>query len=100
MLEDAPCKLSRPENVFATDLSISRSNGIPFIGTGIKFIEFVGAHGQWNECEADMVENRWKLFTFWVYTSNLKKWVTRQEICPKCFLDLVMLREDSQGTLN
>ena len=46
MLEGAPCKLSRPENVFATDLSISRSNGIPFIGTGIKFIEFVGAHGQ------------------------------------------------------
>ena len=36
LLEGAPCKLSKPKNVFATDLSIPRSNGILFFATGIK----------------------------------------------------------------
>ena len=46
LLKGTPCKLSRPKNVFATDLSIPRSNGIPFCATGIKSIEFVGAYDQ------------------------------------------------------
>ena len=46
LLKGTPCKLSRPKNVFATDLSIPRSNGIPFCATGIKSIESVEAYGQ------------------------------------------------------
>ena len=36
LLEGAPWKLSRPKNVFATNLSIPKSNGILFLATGIK----------------------------------------------------------------
>ena len=58
LLEGSPCKSSRPNNDFATDSFIRRSNSIPFFATGIKSIEFVGAYGQRNERETDMMDNQ------------------------------------------
>ena len=94
LLEGAPCKLGRPKNVFATDLPIQRSKGIPFFATGISSIEFFGAYRQRNERETDMMDNRWKIFEF---THQIPQNESLGiEICPKCFFDLVMLDEGSQ----
>ena len=54
----APCKLSRPKNVFATDLHIPRSNTIPIFATGIHPIEYVGAYGLRDERETAMMDSR------------------------------------------
>ena len=44
LLEGAPCKLSGPKNVFATDLHIPHLNTIPIFATGVCPIEYVGAY--------------------------------------------------------
>ena len=91
-------KLSRPKNVFASDLSIPRWNSISFFATGIKSFEFAGVYGQQNERETDMMDNQWKIFEF---THQISKNESLGiEICPKCFFSFVMLGEDSQWTLN
>ena len=80
--------------MFLPDLSIPRSNSVTFFATEIKPIEFVGAYGQGNEREADMMDNWRKIFEF---THQIPKNESLGiEICPKCFFNLVMLGEDSQ----
>ena len=89
LLEGVPCILSRPKNVFAKDLPIPTSNGIPFFTTGIKSIEFVGAYGQRIERETDTIDNRLKIFEF---THQIpKNELLGIELCLKCFYVLVML---------
>ena len=90
-------KLSRPKNVFASDLSIPRWNSISYFATGIKSFQFAGVYGQQNERETDMMDNQWKIFEF---TNQILKNESLGIEIPKCFFNLVILGEDSQWTLN
>ena len=58
LLEDAPCKLSHPKNVFVTDVHISCFNNIPIFSTGIRPIEYVAAYGLRDEGETAMMDSR------------------------------------------
>ena len=89
LLEGAPCKLSRPKNVFAADLHIPRSNTIPIFATGIRPIEYAGACDLRDERETTMIDSRWIIFEF-------SHQITKNDIqeipaCSKCFYDLVMV---------
>ena len=64
LLVGGPYKLSRPTNIFATDLSIRRSNGNLFFATEIQSTEFVGAYGQRNERETNVMDKWLKIFEF------------------------------------
>ena len=64
MLEDAPCKLSHPKNVFVTDVHTSCFNNIPIFSTGIRPIEYVAAYGLRDEGETAMMDSRWGKLEF------------------------------------
>ena len=89
LLKGAPCKLSRPKNVFATDRHILSSNTIIIFATEIRPIECVGAYGLRDERETVMMDSRWRIFEFshQIASNDI------QEIpaCSRCFHDLVML---------
>ena len=89
LLEDAPCKLSRPKNVFATDLHIIRSNIFPVFATGIRPIEYVGAYGLRDERETVMMDSRWRIFEF--SHQIPKNDIQDIPACSKYFHDIVML---------
>ena len=63
-LQGAPCKLSHSKNAFAADQRISCSNAIPILVTGIRPIEYIGAHGLRDERETAMMGSRWRIFEF------------------------------------
>ena len=89
MLEGAPCKLSHPKNVFATDLHIPRPNTIPIFATGIRPMEYVEAYGLRDKQETAMMDSRWRIFEFSHQIPNND--IQEIPTCSKCFYDLVIL---------
>ena len=89
LLESAPCKLSRPKNVFATNLHIPRSNNIPIFATGIRPIGYVGAYGLRHERETAIMDSRCRIFEFSHQIPNND--IQQIPVCSKCFYDLLML---------
>lgn len=92
LLEGAPVKLCRPKNLHATDMLIPRANTIPFFATGPRPIEYLGAYGQRDDRETDMMSSRWKLFEF---THKIAKdQVVVLDPCVNCFVKLVLLGDN------
>lgn len=85
LLEGDTVNLPRPKNSFTTDLTIERSNTVPFFSTSIRRFEFIGKGNSRDEGETAMMDTRWQVFTMTKKIVNPKK----MEPCRRCFADLV-----------
>ena len=88
LLEGQTIHLSRPKNIYATDLCVSRENTLPIFATSKTPIEFIGRYNSRDDRETDMMATRWNLFTF-------QKQIPIKDSkqippCPHCFSLLVM----------
>ena len=63
-----------PENFFATDLHIPRSNAIRIFDTGIRPIEYIGAYGLRDERETALMNSKWIIFEFFHQKPNNNIW--------------------------
>lgn len=85
LLEGDTVNLPRPKNTFATDLTIERSNSVPFFSTSIRPFEYVGKGNSKDPGETAMMDTRWQVFTFTKKVENPRIVLP----CPRCFADLI-----------
>ena len=89
LLEGASFKISRPKNVFETELQIHRSNTVPIFATRICLIKYVWTYGLKDERETAMRDSRWRIFEFSHHIKNND--IQETHACSKCFHELVMV---------
>ena len=86
LLEGQTVNLPRPKNLYATDLTVDRSNTIPFFATSKSDIEFVGKYNSTDKQEDRMMSSRWMTFEFTTEIASPK----HIDPCGKCFAKMVM----------
>jgi len=82
LLEGQTVHLPRPNNQFAIDLVITRENTLPFLSTSKAPIEFIGRYNCRDKRESEMMNSRWKVFSFKKQIENPRD--------PHCFAKLVV----------
>ena len=92
LLEGQTVHLPRPKNLYANDMTISRTNTIPIFATSKGPIEYIGKYNVRDDRETDMMSSRWNVFTF---NHQIPLNETKDmPACPHCFTTLVMLGEE------
>jgi len=85
LLEGDTVNLPRPKNSYPTDLTVDRSNTVPFFSTSIRPFEYVGKGNSKDPGETAMMDTRWQVFTFTKAIENPRKVLP----CRRCFADLI-----------
>lgn len=87
LLEGQTVHLARPKNVFATDLTIDKSNTIPFFASTKAPLILENHKGELIENDTSMMDTRWRMIEF---THEMpKETIRRIKECPHCFSVLV-----------
>lgn len=87
LLEGQTVHLARPKNVFATDMTIKKSNKIPFFASTVAPLVLLDAQGKVMKKDTEMMDTRWKMIEF-TYEMP-KETIKRIKECPHCFSVLV-----------
>ena len=87
LLEGQTVHLARPKNLFSTDLTIHKSNTLPFFASTKEPLEFFNRFNVRDNKETAMMNSRWRMF-------NFKHSMPEEEIkdikgCVHCFCVLV-----------
>ena len=87
LLEGQTVQLARPKNVYASDMTIPKSNTIPFLATSKAPLKLTNARGETVVTETLMMDSRWRQieFTYEMAEKDLK----RIPECPHCFSVLI-----------
>ena len=83
LLEGQTVHLARPKNVFPTDLTINKSNKLPFFASSKAPLVLLDSNDKVIKKETDMMDTRWKLIEF-TY-SMPQETLRRINECPHCF---------------
>ena len=85
LLEGDIVHIAAPKTHFAKDLVMDKDT--PIFATSVSRVRSY-SNGRINEAETEMMEVRWKIFTF--YSQIQQQEIKELQPCPKCFTDLVL----------
>ena len=87
LLEGQTVHLARPKNMFSTDLTIHKTNKLPFLATTKEPMEYYNRFGVRDNKEIAMMNSRWRVFNF---TYQIPEAEIRDiKECPHCFSVMV-----------
>ena len=90
LLEGQTVHLARPKNIYATDMTIHKTNTIPFFASTKQPLVLKDSHEQIMKVETLMMEARWHKIEF--SYEMPEETIRRMKECPHCFSVLITRR--------